>query len=116
MSFKAFMIVAAFALAVILPQRATAQSRRLPSHNFKFEIQNDNQGRPQLTITNLSAKTLTAAAIAFSVSSEIEPQGSMGWDAVVQRGPMNHPEAQHPPLEPGASMTMHVPHRVGGPT
>jgi len=50
----------------------------------------------------------------FSVSSESKPQSKMNWDPLVQgRG---EPGREHPgPLEPGASLTMYLPHGVGGP-
>jgi hypothetical protein len=53
--------------------------------------------------------------IQFSRSTEVKPESSMQWDALVQAGPVSHPEVQQHPLGPGASMTQFLSHTVGAP-
>lgn len=81
---------------------------------FRIEIKTGTDGRPKFTVTNLSNKTLTACTFQFTASSESRPQGGMDWDAIVQGGGPPRPD-RPVPLEPQASMTMYLPHTVGGP-
>jgi len=98
------LLVIGFGLAAV-----AAQVKQQP--RFRIEIQAEAEGGPKFTVTNLSDKTLTACHIEFSVSSEGRREGGMSWDPIVQAGNRQRPQ----PLEPGASVTLNLPHRVGGP-
>ena len=101
----------AMVLIVAYAVRFEAQSVREPK--FRIEIQTGGDKGPQFAVTNLSEKTLTAATIEFSVSAEARPEGKMNWDPLAQggQGPNGEPQG---PLGPGTSVTLYLPHRVGG--
>jgi len=113
------MKIRTFVLRVLIPGLLILPTLRGQSHTteqakFRVEISATTDGGPKFTITNLSAKTLTACTFQFSVSSESKPQGEMDWDPLVQG--QGEPGRERPgPLEPGASLTMYLPHRVGVP-
>jgi hypothetical protein len=109
-----FISLQVFTLSLPFSSAVRAQSQIAEQPRFRIEIQAASDGGPKFTVTNLSGKTLTAATFQFSVSSETKPQGAMSWDPIVQgRGVPGH--EQPGPIEPGASLTMYLPHQVGGP-
>jgi hypothetical protein len=90
------------------------QSRTAKEPKFQIEVDPSIDGGPKFTVTNLSAKTLAACIIQFSISSEGRAQSKMDWDPAIQAGGdarRNSPK----PLEPGASMTLNLPYKVGDP-
>jgi len=101
-------------LSLVFSSAVRAQSPGAEQPKFRFEIQATSNEGPKFTVTNLSGKTLTAAMFQFSVSSEAKSRGTIGWDPIVQgRG---EPGRERPgPIEPGASLTMYLPHQVGAP-
>ena len=113
---KIFRVIALPVLtpSLLFSSAVCAQSRTAEQPKFRTEIQAPSDGSPKFTVTNLSRKTLTAGTFQFSVSSEAKPQGAMNWDPIVQgRG---QPGRERPgPIEPGASLTMYLPHVVGAP-
>ena len=89
------------------------QSQALNEPKFGIDIQRDEPEGPTFTLTNLSEKILTACTIRFSVSTQAERPSHMNWDSLVgTRGQHGEPQG---PLESGASVTMGLPHEVGGP-
>jgi hypothetical protein len=93
---------------------ALGQSVALEQPKFRFEIQPNGEKGPSFTVTNLSTKTLTAAYIRFSASSQAARSIDMAWDPLIQG--MRDPRVTLPgPLEPNASMTMNLPRVVGAP-
>jgi hypothetical protein len=84
---------------------AGGQSQTVEQSKLSIEIQSGDRG-PRFTLTNLSAKTLTACFLQISSSSENEKSSGMDWDA---------PLLGQQPLEPGASISLSLPHRPGGP-
>ena len=76
------------------------------SPNFHVEIQPVGDRGPGLRVTNLSGKTVTACFIEISSSSDNRDRSKIDWDAIVQ-GMKS--------LEPGASISIPLPHAVGGP-
>ena len=101
-------------LAPFVSSATYGQSQPVVQPKFQIEIQATTDGGPRFTVANLSRKTLTACTFQFSVSSEGRPQSEMDWDPLVQGG--GDPGRSRPgPLEPGASLTMYLPHKVGGP-
>jgi hypothetical protein len=81
---------------------------------FRIEIQASADESPKFSVTNLAAKTLTACTIEFSISTEARPQDQMNWDSLLQEGRGPKLETQGP-LEPGQTLTLFLPHSVGGP-
>lgn len=81
---------------------------------FQIEIQTSGAGSPKFSITNLSIKTLLACTISYSVSTEARSQGKMNWNPLVRAGHGPKGEAQGP-LEPSQTLTLNLPHVVGGP-
>ena len=104
------------AIPIVLIVACAASSRaQSPSEpKFRTEILSSGSEAPQFSLTNLSEKMLTACTIEFSVSKEAKPDGEMDWDPLAQggRGPKREPQG---PLAPGATLTLYLPHRVGGP-
>ena len=82
------------------------QSPVATSPNFHVEIQPVGDRGPGLRVTNLSGKTVTACFIEISSSSDNRDRSKIDWDAIVQ-GMKS--------LEPGASISIPLPHVVGGP-
>lgn len=64
----------------------------------------DSTNGPTFTVTNASDKTLTACYVQTSVGSA--RQTGIEWDALLQSAP---------PLGKGASVSLPLPHKVGGP-
>ncbi len=85
---------------------ADGQSQTVRQPKFSFEIQAAGDQGPTFTLTNLSAKTLTACFLEISSSSENGKPSGLEWDALWLGQPL---------LEPGASISQNLPHRVGGP-
>ena len=99
-------------LGLLVSSATCGQSQTVEQAKFQIEIQAAADGGPKFTVANLSGKTLTACTFQFSVSSESRAQSKMDWDPLAQgRGDPGRPG----PLEPGASLTMDLPHKVGGP-
>lgn len=97
-------LVIALLLICALPAHPQAPSEP----RFRIDIQDAT-----FTLTNLSEKVLTACTIQLSVSSEVGRSSHIGWDSLIgTRGPHGEPLG---PLEPKASLTMNLPHVVGGP-
>jgi hypothetical protein len=94
----------AAALFASLAVHAQEQPREQP--NFQIEILTPRDGGPGLTLTNRSAKTLTACTIEFSVSFENGSPMRSEWDA---------PFLGVAPLKTGDSLSMPLPHEVGHP-
>jgi hypothetical protein len=90
------------------------QSRTAEEPKFQVEIDPAAEGGPKFTVTNLSAKTLGACVFEFSISSEGMPQSHMDWDPASLPGGDERRKSPKP-LEPGASMTLNLLHKVGGP-
>jgi len=112
MKSNAFFRILCFGLLGSLPAFAQTQTADQPT--FRTEIHATSDRGPSFTLTNLSAKTLSAAQIRFSSSSKAVPSTEMGWDPILQG--TSDPRSQLPgPLEPGAGMTMFLPHVVGRP-
>jgi hypothetical protein len=88
-----------------------AQSQPATEPKFRIIVVPETRGGPNFTVTNLSGKTLTACHIRFSASSESAPQLGMSWDPILAAADPRGPR----PLTPGASVTMYLPHAVGGP-
>jgi hypothetical protein len=106
-----FIIAVALVLLPIWAANSLAQIADGPK--FRVEILANGDASPQFSVTNLSGRTLTACTIKFSVSTEARPQGEMNWDPLVQRrGPRRQAQG---PLEPRQSVTLFMPHTVGGP-
>ena len=82
------------------------QSPVATSPNFHVEIQPVGDRGPGFRVTNLSGKTVTACFIEISSSSDNRDRSKIDWDAIVQ-GMKS--------LEPGASISIPLPHAVGGP-
>ena len=101
----------------LVPPVASAfhgQSRTGEEPKFQIEIDPTVEGGPKFTVTNLSAKTLSACIIQSSISSEGRSQSKMDWDPATQAG--GDARRKNPkPLEPGASMTLDLPYKVGSP-
>ncbi len=106
----AILLAAPFCSSVPQDQSQGSEQKKF----FHVEIQSSADGGPRFSITNLSDKTLTACVVRFLVSAEGRSRLHMDWDALVQGGPDLRRGGQKP-LEPGASMTMFLPHKVGGP-
>lgn len=101
-----------FGLLGSLP--AVAQTQTPDQPRFRTEINSTSDRGPNFTLANLSAKTLTAAQIRFSSSSKAAPETEMAWDPILQGS--GDPRSQTAgPLEPGAGMTLSLPHVVGRP-
>jgi hypothetical protein len=106
-----------FIILSFVPPVASAfhgQSRAAEEPKFQIEIDPTVDGGPKFTITNLSAKTLAACIIQFSISSEGRSQSKMDWDPATQAGGDDRRKSLKP-LEPGASMTLNLPYKVGDP-
>ena len=82
------------------------QSPVATSPNFHVEIQPVGDRGPGFRVTNLSGKTVTACFIEISSSSDNRDRSKIDWDAIVQ-GMKS--------LEPGGSISIPLPHVVGGP-
>jgi|HubBroStandDraft_5_1064220.scaffolds.fasta_scaffold51901_2 hypothetical protein len=83
-----------------------AQSAPVASAKFQIEIQTEGEGAPRYTVTNLTGKTVTACVVRLSSSLERNGQSRTLWDALVQNVP---------PIQPNASISQFLAHRVGGP-
>jgi hypothetical protein len=105
---------AVLCVSLLVSSAIRGQAETAEQPKFQIEIQPAAEGGPRFTVKSLSNKTLTACTIRFSVSSEDGSQSGMNWDPIVQGGGDPGRERQQP-LEPGASMTMFLPHKVGGP-
>jgi hypothetical protein len=106
--------IRAIALVLLPIWAASSQVQIADGPKFRVEIQASGDASPQFSVTNLSGRTLTACTIEFSASTETRPQGKMNWDPLVQGGRGPRGEAQGP-LEPGQTVTLFMPHKVGGP-
>jgi hypothetical protein len=114
MNLRALVLCFAFPLVSACVTAASGQSAATEQPKFKFEIQPNGEKGPSFTVTNLWTKTLTAAHFRFSVSSQATHSIGMAWDPIWQG--VGGPRSQFPgPLEPGASMTMYLPHIGGAP-
>src|ERR1700679_1662405 len=82
------------------------QSPVATSPNFQVEIQPAGDLGTGFTVTNHSAKTVTACFIEISSSSDGRDRSKIDWDAIVQGMKF---------LEPAASISILLPHVVGGP-
>ena len=112
---RLYTIALKLAIVGVLVSSATyGQSQTVEQAKFQVEIQAAADGGPKFTLANLSGKTLTACTFQFSVSSESRAQSKMDWDPLVQ-GRGDPGRSRSGPLEPGASLTMNLPHKVGGP-
>jgi hypothetical protein len=87
-----------------LPVHAQSAAITLPS--FEFKIQTEGERAPRYTVTNLTGKTVTACVVRLSSSLESNSQSRTVWDALLQNVP---------PIEPNASISQFLAHRVGGP-
>lgn len=85
---------------------AGGQSQIVEQSKLSIGIQSGDRG-PRFTLTNHSAKALTACFLQISSSSEKEKSSGMDWDA---------PLLGQQPLEPGASVSLNLPRRPDGPT
>jgi hypothetical protein len=83
-----------------------AQSAATASHEFEIKIQTEGEGAPRYTVTNLTGKTVTACVVSLSSSSERNDHTRIVWDALLQNAA---------PIEPNASISQFLAHRVGGP-
>lgn len=101
-------------MVLLLIWAASSLAQIAVGPKFRAEIQANDEASPQFSVTNLSGRTLTACTIEFSVSTEARSQGRMNWDPLVQGGRGPRGEAQGP-LEPGQTLTLFMPHKVGGP-
>jgi hypothetical protein len=100
-------------VAVLLMARSVS-AQVVTEPKFQIEIQTSGVGSPKFSITNLSAKTLVACTISYSVSTEARPGGKMNWNPLVRAGHGPKGEAQGP-LDPSQTLTLNLPHVVGGP-
>jgi hypothetical protein len=82
-----------------------AQSAAITSPNFEITIQTEGERAPRYTVTNLTGKTVAACVVRLSSSLDSDTQRSV-WDALV---------LSVPPIEPDASISQFLAHRVGGP-
>jgi hypothetical protein len=96
----------AFSASVLATFAIHAQSQTQEKPKFQIEIQAAAQAGPKFTLTNLPDKPLTAYVIQISSSSDNKGRSEIVSDAPVQG---------ERPLEPGASITQNLNHRVGGP-
>ena len=104
---KTFAVALCAASALLLfPVTVRAQSPSAEQPKFKIEIQSAAENRPEFTLTNLTDKAVTAYVAEFSSSSQSKGNSQMIWDALLQN---------HPPIEPGATISSHLPHAVGAP-
>lgn len=87
-------------------------SRTEEEPKFQIEIDPAAERGPKFTVTNLSAKTLAACVFQFSISSDGRSQSKMEWDPATQGGGDERRKIPKP-LEPGASMTLNLPYKVG---
>jgi hypothetical protein len=87
-----------------LPVHGQEVAVTLPS--FEINIQTKGERGPKYTVTNLTGKTVTACVFRLSSSLESNGQSRTVWDALVQNVP---------PIEPNASISQFLTHRVGGP-
>jgi len=83
-----------------------AQSAAITSPNFEIKIQTEGERAQRYTVTNLTRKTVTACVVRISSSLDSNDQSRSVWDALVQNVP---------PIEPNASMSQFLAHRVGVP-
>lgn len=105
--------IVAVALVLLPISAASSLAQIADGPKFRVEILTGGDASPQFSVTNLSGRTLTACTIKFSVSTDARPQGEMNWDPLVQRrGPRGEEQG---PLEPRQSVTLFMPHTVGGP-
>ncbi len=81
------------------------QSAVIEPPKFQIEIQTAGDGSPKYIVTNLTGKTVTACAVRLSSSLEKGVSYTL-WDALVQ---------DVRPIEPDASISQYLGHRVGGP-
>jgi hypothetical protein len=81
------------------------QSQTIEQPKFSIEIKSGDAG-PRFALTNLSRRTLAACFLQISSSSEDAKPSGMDWDALF---------LGQQPLEPGASVSLNLGHRVGGP-
>jgi len=99
----------AVVIALLLASALCSLSQSPSEPKLRIDIQKD----ATFTLTNLSEKVLTACTIQLSVSTEAGRHSHMSWDSLIgTRGPRGETLG---PLEPGASLTMNLPHRVDGP-
>ncbi len=82
------------------------QSTSITSPKFEIKIQTEGERAPKYTVTNLTGKTVTACVVRLSSSFESNDQSRTVWDALVQNVL---------PIEPNASISQFLAHRVGGP-
>jgi hypothetical protein len=79
---------------------------------FQIEIRTTGEKKPKYTVTNLSGRPVSACVLDISSSSPSSPlsqrawKSTTVWDAILQG---------LPPVEPGASLSQYLPHRVNGP-
>ena len=106
-------LIRVLAVSLVAASVARCHPQAVSEPKFRTEIQTSGNTTPKFAVTNLSDKTLTACTVQFSVSTELRPEGEMNWDSLAQggRSPSGEPQG---PLAPGASMTLYLPHRVGG--
>jgi len=91
-------------LPAFVPPHRAWQTTEQPK--VQVEIQTATDAGPRFTLTNLSAKTLTACYIEISSSLEKRAPFGEAWDALAQG---------IQPLAPGESTSMPLGHVVGGP-
>jgi len=85
MKSNAFFRILCFGLLGSLPAFAQTQTADQPT--FRTEIHATSDRGPSFTLTNLSAKTLSAAQIRFSSSSKAVPSTEMGSDSARHQRP-----------------------------
>jgi hypothetical protein len=82
------------------------QPQTVEQPRFQIEIDATGEGGPRYTVTNLTAKTVTACVLRLSSTSESKEQLKTVWDSLLQN---------ELPIEPGAHINQHLSHVVGGP-
>jgi hypothetical protein len=109
---SAFLPIAASLLFMWAPdygpvqQAGIAPGSERTDPGVRIELQLDDERGPHFTFTNLDEKALTACYLEITSSSDNHDRTGMDWDALIGR---------QSPIEQGRSISMALPHRVGGP-
>ena len=111
---RTMQLLAAIVAGLLVAWSVSAPAQVVTEPKFQIEIQASGAGSPKFSVTNLSAKTLVACTISYSVSTEARSQGKMNWNPLVRAGHGPKGEAQGP-LEPSQTLTVNLPRVVGGP-
>jgi hypothetical protein len=109
---SAFLPIAASLLFMCEPGYGPAQQAGISAPasertdpGVRIELQPNDERGPHFTFTNLDEKALTACYLEISSSSDDHDHTGMDWDALIGR---------RSPIEQGKSISMALPHRVGG--